>query len=221
MAGIGIPLWSSHYPTTTPGEAHHQYAAVTDEDWAGYGGGQIALLQFSDSATGVAGHTVDCSAFRGRRDQLAALFGGTTTSPAPAAIPAAPTGAASRSRNREDHMFITTPTPTSGASKASWPTRRVSFGFDPINGWGGRCVIKLHWSEPGGFVHQAIWWTRRPAGGVGVPNAPHAPVGISLGGQAERFVGLGWELAPPEYADELDLVISAPGGVHLFPAYQR
>ena len=60
-----------------------------------------------------------------------------------------------------------------------------------------------------------------PDGGVGSPNAPHSPVGISLGGQQERFVGLGWELVPPECADELDLIIAAPGGVHIFPVYER
>lgn len=220
VAATGLPLWSSHYPTTALGAAVAQFQAVQDADWGGYGGARVALLQFSDSATGVAGHTVDCSAFRGTRDQLAALLAN------PSAVPADPTPTSSAApvipRTGEDNpMFITTPTPAPGTPKASWPTQRVSFGFDPAGGWGGRCAIKLHWGEPGGFVHAATWWLRPSGGGVGIPNARHTPVGISLNGQAERFVGLGWEIVPPEFADELDLIIAAPGGVHIFPVYEH
>lgn len=214
ISAAGIPLWSSRYPTTAPGAISRLYAAVTDTHWAGYGGADVALLQFADSAQ-IGGHIVDCSAFRGTRDQLAALFNA-----APAPGPAA-TSTTRRNRTGEDsEMFIETPAPADGAAKSDWPSKRISFGFDPINGWGGRCVIKAHWGFPGGWITEALWWVRSGSG-VGNPNAPHTPVGINLAGVQERFVGMGWEIAPPERADELELVIAAPGGLHLFTTYEK
>jgi hypothetical protein len=75
MSKAGLPLWSSRYPTTQPGAPAALYRAVTDAHWAGYGGLPVGLLQFSEAAQ-IAGHTTDCSAFNGTRDQLAALLGG-------------------------------------------------------------------------------------------------------------------------------------------------
>ena len=54
-------------------------------------------------------------------------------------------------------------------------------------------------------------------------NKPHAPLAVDFfqaGGQ-ERWVGMGWQLHPPDRADELEIVLSAPGGVHIFPVYER
>jgi len=45
-------------------------------NWAGFGGRSVDILQFTDKAS-IAGHAVDCNAFCGTRDQLAALLGGT------------------------------------------------------------------------------------------------------------------------------------------------
>jgi hypothetical protein len=215
IAPTGLPLWSSRYPSTRQTTAAAQYGAVILRDWDGYGGADVGLLQFSASAH-VAGHTCDASAFRGTREQLLALFHSAAPLPGPA--PSDP------ARGEEDSMpsiFVQTPAPADPkAPKSAWPTQRLSFGFDPINGWGGRCVVKLHWSQPGGFISQAIWWVR-PGGGVGTPNVPHNPVGINVAGLQERYVGLGWEIAPPSGADELDLVVAAPGGLHIFTVYER
>jgi hypothetical protein len=142
--------------------------------------------------------------------------------PLAAAQPAAP-AAPSRRPGEDTAMLITTPPPADDKTpKSAWPTQRISFGFDPINGWGGRAAIKLHWTAPGGWVAEAKWWVRGGApGGVGDANQPHSPVAIPLDGVAERFVGLGWELYPPEHADELEVVVAAPGGLHIFPVYER
>lgn len=76
MSKAGIPLWSSRYVTAT-GTPAAVYRAVTDAQWGGYGGLDVALVQFSDRAT-IAGRAVDCSAFNGTRTQLAALLGAPT-----------------------------------------------------------------------------------------------------------------------------------------------
>lgn len=214
IAPTGLPLWSSRYPSTNTDSIGGLYSAVTDAYWAGYGGAPVVVLQFADSAQ-IGGHIVDCSAFRGTRDQLAALLYPTSAPP--------PQGAVRTTRRRigeDSEMHIITPAPPEGAAKKNWPQQRLSFGFDPTNGWGGRGVIKLHWGSPGGWVQDALWWVR-PGAGVGIPNAPHAPVGINLAGQQERYVGLGWELSPPVCADELELLIAAPGGVHIFATYEH
>lgn len=75
----GLPaLWSSAYPGGS-GAASAIYAAAggdTAAGWTGYGGLDVAIYQFTDNATvaGVSG--VDVSAFRGTRDELAALLQG-------------------------------------------------------------------------------------------------------------------------------------------------
>lgn len=78
------PLWSSRYPDTQGGAASAIYQRVPTSYWGGYGGAGVAVLQFTSSAT-VAGTTpVDCNAYGGTRDQLAALLGGASTVAAPA-----------------------------------------------------------------------------------------------------------------------------------------
>lgn len=103
LRGAGLPLWSSRYVTTdgVPGEI---YAAVPAERWQGYGGAEVALLQFTDHAR-IAGQCIDCSAFRGTRAHLAQLFGATAPTP-PRPV-------------QEDVMFIRSrPDPTKPASIA-------------------------------------------------------------------------------------------------------
>lgn len=71
------PLWSSRYVNAT-GYASKIYESVPSSYWDGYGGLQVAVLQYSSSAT-VAGRTpIDVNAYRGTRAQLAALLTGTT-----------------------------------------------------------------------------------------------------------------------------------------------
>lgn len=124
---------------------------------------------------------------------------------------------------REDEtMYIRTPAGT-GTRKQDWPTQRVHIGFNPPGGWGGRMVLNLHFGFPGGWVHEAQWWVRQGTGITGFANRPHNPVPLTFDAVAgrERFGGLGWQLSPPERADELEVLISAPGGVHIFPFYEH
>jgi len=80
LTGTGLALWKSRYPTTNPGAPAALYAKVPANYWDGLGSLPTSLLQFTDHAS-VAGISSDCSAFRGTRDQLAALLG--IGSPAP------------------------------------------------------------------------------------------------------------------------------------------
>lgn len=135
---------------------------------------------------------------------------------------APPSPAARRTLTEEHTVYLTTPPPPAGAPKQAWPTQRISFGFDPPGGWGGRLVLNLHFGFPGGWVHEAKWWVR-PGTGVGDANQPHSPEAVNYratGGQ-ERHGGMGWQLTPPAGADELEILFSAPGGVHIFPVYER
>ena len=127
--------------------------------------------------------------------------------------------AARRTVTEDETMYIRTAAGT-GVRKQAWPIERVSFGFDPPGGWGGRMGLKLHWGAPGGWVHEAKWWVR-PGTGIGEANKPHDPVPIDLSGVAERYVGLGWELFPPGRAYQSLGARPAPGGVHIFPVYER
>lgn len=75
LAGLP-PLWSSRYPDTVVGTLQSEWASVPASYWAGYGGLDVAVLQFTSSAR-IAGHQpLDANAFRGTREQLAALLGG-------------------------------------------------------------------------------------------------------------------------------------------------
>jgi lysozyme len=59
------------------GVASALYPGDQAGNWAGFGGRNVDILQFTDAAS-IAGKAVDCNAFRGTRDQLAALLGGAT-----------------------------------------------------------------------------------------------------------------------------------------------
>lgn len=71
------PLWSSRYPDNVVGTLADEWADVPAKYWDGYGGLDVAVLQFTSSAR-IAGHQpLDANAFRGTRDELAALLGAT------------------------------------------------------------------------------------------------------------------------------------------------
>ncbi|UJW33117.1 glycoside hydrolase family 25 protein [Saccharothrix sp. AJ9571] len=75
LAGLP-PLWSSRYPDNAQGSIADEYADVPAHYWDGYGGLGVALLQFSSSGR-VAGYApLDLNAFRGTRQEFAALLGG-------------------------------------------------------------------------------------------------------------------------------------------------
>jgi hypothetical protein len=78
LAGLP-PLWSSRYPDTVVGALQSEWAAVPERYWSGYGGLDVAVLQFTSSVR-IAGHApLDANAFRGSRTELAALLGHTDT----------------------------------------------------------------------------------------------------------------------------------------------
>jgi GH25 family lysozyme M1 (1,4-beta-N-acetylmuramidase) len=79
LAGLP-PLWSSHYPDMVVGTPQENFSRISPSYWDGYGGLSVGILQFSSTAR-VAGHTVDCNAFRGTRGELAALLGAATLGP--------------------------------------------------------------------------------------------------------------------------------------------
>jgi hypothetical protein len=76
MAGLP-PLWSSRYPNNVIGPLKDKYAQVPASYWTGYGGLDVAVLQFTSSARIAGFAPLDANAFRGTPAQLAALFGGT------------------------------------------------------------------------------------------------------------------------------------------------
>jgi hypothetical protein len=74
LAGLP-PLWSSRYPDNVVGSIADEWADVPATYWNGYGGLNVAILQFTSSAR-IAGHQpLDANAFRGTRAELAALLG--------------------------------------------------------------------------------------------------------------------------------------------------
>jgi hypothetical protein len=71
------PLWSSRYPDNVVGSLADEWADVPAHYWDGYGGLEVAVLQFTSSVR-IAGHQpIDANAYRGTREQLAALLGHT------------------------------------------------------------------------------------------------------------------------------------------------
>jgi len=69
------PLWSSRYPDNVIDDLVDEFARVPAHYWNGYGGLDVAVLQFTSSAR-IAGHApLDANAFRGTRPQLAELLG--------------------------------------------------------------------------------------------------------------------------------------------------
>lgn len=74
LAGLP-PLWSSRYPDTVVGSLADEWADVPAHYWTGYGGLNVAVLQFTSSVR-IAGHQpIDANAYRGTREQLAVLLG--------------------------------------------------------------------------------------------------------------------------------------------------
>jgi hypothetical protein len=74
LAGLP-PLWSSRYPDNVIGSIADEWADVPASYWNGYGDLDVVILQFTSSVR-IAGHQpLDANAFRGTREQLAALLG--------------------------------------------------------------------------------------------------------------------------------------------------
>jgi len=72
---VGLPpLWKARYPGGTAAGPSTMYAKVPGHYWDAYGGQSPVLLQFTDQAL-VCGQKMDCNAFRGSREQFAALVG--------------------------------------------------------------------------------------------------------------------------------------------------
>jgi predicted chitinase len=125
-----------------------------------------------------------------------------TQRPTPAPEPAGPPP-------QGDEMYLKTPAPEQGTAKRLWPTVRVPFAFEPGTG-----LLKVDHGGAGGWIHLARWWVRGRGWTANVP--VHDPKDHPLGaGGSERFVGFGWVTAPPAGADMIELVLSAPDGVHI------
>lgn len=75
LAGLP-PLWSSRYPDNVVGTIADEWADVPASYWAGYGGLSVAVLQFTSSARIAGYQPLDANAFRGTRQELAAILGG-------------------------------------------------------------------------------------------------------------------------------------------------
>lgn len=75
------PLWSSRYPDNTVGLLPAEWAKVPASYWGGYGGLDVAVLQFTSSANIAGYQPLDANAFRGTRADLAALLGYGTPAP--------------------------------------------------------------------------------------------------------------------------------------------
>lgn len=80
LAGLP-PLWSSRYPDMVVGTLPDEWADVPASYWDGYGGLPVLLLQFTSSARIAGYQPLDANAFRGTRDQLAALLGASVSNP--------------------------------------------------------------------------------------------------------------------------------------------
>lgn len=71
------PLMASSYGSDQPGLAAQLYPGDHANGWNGYGGNDVAILQFTQRAR-VAGRLIDAWAFRGTENQLDALFSADT-----------------------------------------------------------------------------------------------------------------------------------------------
>lgn len=82
LAGLP-PLVSSRYPDRVPGDFDAQYRKIPTNFWDGYGGNTVTVVQISANGRlqPYPGTDLDLNAFRGTRDQLAALLGGNTPAP--------------------------------------------------------------------------------------------------------------------------------------------
>ncbi|MFH5211441.1 peptidoglycan DD-metalloendopeptidase family protein [Antrihabitans sp. NCIMB 15449] len=74
LSGLPVPIWNSDY-VNGGGFASQLYPGDNYKGWAPIGGKDVAILQFSESAS-VAGQQIDVNAYRGTELQLAALFAG-------------------------------------------------------------------------------------------------------------------------------------------------
>lgn len=139
----------------------------------------------------------------------AAAPAGRPAAPAAPPVPAGPPP-------EGDDMFVRTPMPPTDdqgnitTPKREWPTLRIPFAFEPGSG-----LLKVDHGGRGGWLHLARWWVRNPRSWT--PNIPlHDPQDHPVGPNgSERFVGFGWVTGPPNGADLIELVLSAPDGVHI------
>src|SRR5699024_305874 len=65
----------SRYPDMNSGYASEIYQRAGTQGWAGYGGLEVAMWQFTSTAS-VAGHQIDANIYRGTEQSLRALFTG-------------------------------------------------------------------------------------------------------------------------------------------------
>lgn len=156
------PLVASSYVSAT-GSAQAEYAAGGASRWGSYGGGQVALLQFTDHAA-VAGMAVDANAYPGTREQLISLLYGN----APA------TTGSRRRRYREaanDMREKITPKllPNGAPDLTYWVDGRFTGPFG-----GGSATIEAAWVTASNASSMELeFWCERSVNGAktGMPDA--------------------------------------------------
>ena len=176
--GTGLALWSSRYPSMTPGYASTLYQDVPASYWTGYAGSPVTILQFAASSQ-IASHTVDADAYQGTRDQLAALLGYSTAPTTPAPVPTAQPGVTRLIKEGSTVLLPATPCPADPSSNPrTWETADIAIAIPPIGGWLGSAAFSFvpnafyaegKNSTVDGFLRMAHWGME-PAD----PQAPQA-----------------------------------------------
>lgn len=189
----GLPaLWASGYVSGT-GYAADLFEAVTPASWASYGGLPVTVLQFTDQGQ-VAGQRIDCNAFHGTRDQLAALL----------ALPARTTTSTTTPETPMAWKLERTPIKDGcklgDAPDGSWPAIEDTISTEgPAGGWRGRILMHPVVGYGGAFI-QETWWA---------PSGDHI-VTPDKGLSVAQFDTPAWEA--PAGARALVIRYAAPSG---------
>lgn len=239
LTGCGLRLVSSRYPTSTPGTPAELYPVITPALWAGYGGLNPTILQFSEHGR-VGGHQVDLNAFAGTRDELESLLSG-------------------RRRGSEDAVALidwpASPLPTDAngirwqdSDPASWPrcaeqkTALVHSGARTWRGAGSLSVVACGWamgtSKPDALTDPHLTFQDgpdptgkiKPSGWIDWLRVFYFPDGPGHGDWqvadlATNMPLIGNRSLPsmplPDFSTLLTARYSAPGGLYLGLEWER
>lgn len=189
LAGMP-PLWSSRYPDNRVGLLEEEWADVPAIYWAGYGGLDVAVLQFTSSARVADHQPLDANAYRGTREQMAALLGYTTTT-------------------EEESMFQSIELPPTRDDATGEPTvNEMTIALPWQGGSGGvKRVFAMIVAGAAGMDIDVAHWQRQIPEVFGVEAVPMVPDGTTVEPRG-RTAGI---QAPPE-AHALIVAYSAPYG---------
>jgi hypothetical protein len=191
---IGLPpLWASGY-VAGAGTATQLYAKVGQASWNGYGNGNVAVLQFTDSAT-VAGMTLDADAYQGTASEFAALIG----------VGSPTVSRRSRRRNEENTMLL-----------PAAPTRiDMQIPTDVVGGWCGNANLLLTANTGGATVYAVMGVTDRGS-------TPPLVTTLLTNNAGQQFVQW-WPMKVPLAAGTTSVVVNytAPAGMVAHVEYQN